>query len=319
MQYFDILKRAGKITWGYKALWIFGILVALVSGGGNGGSSGNSGASGNWPESGGWGHAPHIPAGLVIGVIALLLILLLLFFIAGTLARYLGETALIKMVNDYEESEVCYTLPEGFRLAWSPAAGRLFLLDLIVWIPLVIFFIGLLFLAGAPLLLWTVDNFVASVAGILFSVGAFLVVLPLLFIIGALVTLLQYFFRRVCVLEGAGVFAALQGGATLVFQHPKEVFLMGLLMCGVNLLGGLGVLLVVLVLLLLALMLSGLPALLAGGLAAVLFDGAFAWVVGGLVFLPAFFALVIFPSLLLRGVFETFKSTVWTLVYRELN
>lgn len=320
MQYFDILKRAGKITWGYKALWIFGILVALVSGGGSGGGSGgNSGASGDWPTRGGWGQAPHIPAGLIIGVVVLLVILFLLFFIAGTLARYLGENALIKMVNDYEETEVRYTLPEGFRLAWSPAAIRLFLMDLIVGIPLVVLFIGLLILAGVPLLLLGVVDPVVGVMGILLSVGLFLVVFPLVFIIGALVALLQYFFRRVCVLEEAGVFAALRDGTAMVLQHPKEVFLMGLLMCGVNLLGGLGVLLVVLFLLLLAMIVGGLPALLTGGLAALLFNDTFAWVIGGLVLLPSFFALVIFPALLLRGIFEAFKSTVWTLVYRELN
>ena len=323
MQYFDILKRAWKITWGYKALWIFGILVALVSGGGNSsGSGGNSGTSGDWPSRGGWGQAPHIPAGLLIGVVALLVILFLLFFIAGTLARYLGENALIKMVNDYEETGVCYTLPEGFRLAWSPVAVRLFLLDLIVGIPMIVLFVGLFLLAAvAPLLLFlAADNVTAGIVGILLSVGLFfLMVFPLIFIIGVLVALLQYFFRRVCVLEETGVFAALRDGAAMVLQHPKEIFLMGLLMLGVNLLGGLVVLFGVLLLLLLAMILGGLPALLAGGFAALFFDDAFAWVVGGLVLLPSFFALVIFPALLLRGIFEAFKSTVWTLVYRELN
>lgn len=320
MQYFDILKRAWKITWGYKALWIFGILVALVSGGGGSGSGGgNSGAQGNWSQHGGWERVPHIPTGLIIWMIVLLLILLFLFFIASTLARYVGENALIKMVDDYEETERCYTLPEGFRLAWSPAAARLFLLDLIVRIPLAMLVLGYLLLIGAPLLLWFADSTAAGIVGTLFSGGLFLAGLPLFFIIGGLVTWLQHFFRRVCVLADVGVFAALQGGATLVFQHFNEVFWMGLLMWGVNLLGGLGVLLVVLCLLLLAMVVGGLPALLVGGLATVFFKGAFAWVLGGLAFLPSFFALVIFPSLLLRGICETFKSTVWTLVYRELN
>ena len=44
MNHTQILKRSWKILWSYKTLWIFGILLALVSGGG-GGSSGGSNAS----------------------------------------------------------------------------------------------------------------------------------------------------------------------------------------------------------------------------------------------------------------------------------
>ena len=47
MNYGDLLKRAARITWRYKVLWIFGILLALTAGGGGGGGGGGVANSGN--------------------------------------------------------------------------------------------------------------------------------------------------------------------------------------------------------------------------------------------------------------------------------
>ena len=56
MHYTDLIQRAWKITWRYKVLWIFGILLALASGGGGsgrgGGSSGRGGGCGVPPMPG---------------------------------------------------------------------------------------------------------------------------------------------------------------------------------------------------------------------------------------------------------------------------
>lgn len=46
MDYFDILKRALKVTWKYKALWVLGFFVGAGSGG-SGGSSGYRSSVGN--------------------------------------------------------------------------------------------------------------------------------------------------------------------------------------------------------------------------------------------------------------------------------
>ena len=42
MHYTDLIQRAWKITWRYKVLSIFGILLALASGGGGSGRGGGS-------------------------------------------------------------------------------------------------------------------------------------------------------------------------------------------------------------------------------------------------------------------------------------
>jgi len=43
MKHAQILKRSWEILWSYKALWIFGIILALTtaSGGGGGGNGGS--------------------------------------------------------------------------------------------------------------------------------------------------------------------------------------------------------------------------------------------------------------------------------------
>ena len=47
MNYGDLLKRAARMTWRYKVLWIFGILLALTAGGGGGGGGSSVANSGN--------------------------------------------------------------------------------------------------------------------------------------------------------------------------------------------------------------------------------------------------------------------------------
>ncbi len=43
MDYGKVLKRAWETTWRYRALWIFGIIIALTTASGSGGSTGGGG------------------------------------------------------------------------------------------------------------------------------------------------------------------------------------------------------------------------------------------------------------------------------------
>jgi hypothetical protein len=47
MNHINILKRAFNITVNYRALWIFGMLLALTTGSGNGGNGNMSSSSGD--------------------------------------------------------------------------------------------------------------------------------------------------------------------------------------------------------------------------------------------------------------------------------
>ncbi len=64
--------------------------------------------------------------------------------------------------------------------------------------------------------------------------------------------------------------------------------------------------------------LSGLPALLVGGLFSLFSQGALPWIAAGVVGIPLFFLVMILSSGFLGWLLATFDSSAWTLVYREL-
>ena len=65
-------------------------------------------------------------------------------------------------------------------------------------------------------------------------------------------------------------------------------------------------------------MLGGFPALLVGALASLAFGEAVPWILGLTVGILIFILVLAAPLLFLGGLWEVFKSSVWTLTYREL-
>jgi hypothetical protein len=43
------------------------------------------------------------------------------------------------------------------------------------------------------------------------------------------------------------------------------------------------------------------------------------WIAGAAIGVPIFLAVIILPALFLSGLMEVFKSSTWTLTYRELT
>ena len=327
MEHFKVLKRAFDTTWNYKALWVFGILVALTAGGGGFNGSRNFGTqfrgngNGNIPFPHGGGHFDFPPQAFAVLFIILLAVIVLavLFWIVATVARYVADNSLIQMVNEHEETGTKHTVGEGFRLGWSRPAWRLFLIDLVVGIPIAVVFISLFLLAAAPLVLWVTRSTALGVVGTIAAIGAFSFVILLLVIVAVLVGLLRHFFHRACVLEGLGVFDSLRRGFEVVRQHLGDVAIMWLIMVGVGLAWMVVLIPVMLLLVLVGALMGGIPALAVGAFVHLLFSSEAApWILGALAGLPIFMLVVGLPSLFLGGLFETFKSTTWTLTYREL-
>jgi hypothetical protein len=331
MDHFKVLKRAWEITWRYRALWVFGIILALTtSRGGRGG--GNNGVqytfgSEDFPFRGGKFSIPEISrpqissevTGTLIAIGVGLACLVLLLIVVTVVARYVARTALIRMVDDHEETGEKRGVRQGFRMGWSRAAWRLFLIDLVVGVPLVLAFILLFLLALAPLLLWTTGSRPAGVVGTVATIGLFFLFLFLLIVVALVVTLLMHFFRRACALDGLGVIESIRHGFDVVREHLKDVAIMWLIMIGVSI--GLALVMIFVVLLLVAfgVLLGGLPALVVGGLASQAFQGAVPWILAAAVGVPIFLLVVVVPMLFLGGLVEVFKSSVWTLTYRELR
>jgi hypothetical protein len=341
MDHIKVLKRAFEITWRYRALWIFGIILALVTGGGfsgSGGAPGGDGRQGIWPPDGqgfgppdwGWSYtAPDIPQEIVNTVIiAGVGLLCLIFFIAvvTTVARWVTETALIRMVDGYEETGEKRSVREGFRMGWSRTAWRLFLIELLLDVPTAVVFMGLFALALSPLLLWLLDVVALGVVGTVAAIGSFFFVIFLAIIVGLVFGALKPFFRRACALEQVGVIESLRQGFGIVRRHLVDVVIMWVLLLGLRI--GLVVVMIPLVFLVIPLMLvllivgailGALPALLVGGLLSLFFEGPVPWIVGAVVGLPILMLVVASPWVFLSGLVEVFKSSLWTLTYRELR
>ena len=341
MDYVKILKRAWETTWRYRVLWVFGIILALTtasgggSGGGGGGGNGGNGGNGafpwppdnfDWPPRGmPWHEVPsNIQNMLIVTGIGLVCVMVLLA-IVGTIARYVAETALIRLVDDHEETGQKRSIREGFRLGWSRTSLRLFLIKLLVTLPTVAAFILLLLIAGAPSLLWVTKNTALGVIGTVASVGLFFLFIFLAIVVGTVLSLLVKFFWRACALEGLGVTDSIRYGFDMVRRHLKDVVIMWLIMVGIHIGWAIALVLITILLIPVILLLivvggvvGGLPALIVGGLASIFFEGAVPWILAALIGVQIFILIVAVPWVFLGGLMEVFKSSVWTLTYREL-
>jgi hypothetical protein len=323
MDHLQVVKRAFQVTWRYKALWVFGIILALVTGGGGGGGSGGGGRGGGTAgRNGAQNWLPGIPqevTGVLIAVGVGLACLFMALIVLSVIARWVSETALIRMVDEYEESDTRRTVWQGFRIGWSRTAWRLFLLDLVVTLPVAIIAVILFVMAGTPALLWLTKNTAAGVVGTILAVLLVLGVVLLLIPVALALSLLMPIWRRACALDDLGVIEALRRGWAVLRRRAKDLVLMWLLLIGLGLAWALLMLLVVFALLAVAVLLGGLPALLVGVLASLFADGALPWILAALVGVPIFILVVGLPMLFLNGLKEVFRSSVWTLTYRQVR
>jgi len=347
MDHVTILKRAWNNVWRYRALWVFGIILALTTGSGGTETASSARDGGNNRDRSIAGlrlpddfsvelgdgirqeleeldrlFSREIPPQVVSTIIAVVIGLLcigILLFVVGRIARYVAETSLIGMVDKHEETGKQQSVRQGFRMGWSRAAWRLFLIDLAVDLPVALTFILLFALAFAPLLLWTGRSTGLGTVGTVSTIGLFFTVVFLAIVVGAALSLLKRFFRCACVLDGLGVVESIRRGWAMVRQNLKDAGLMWLIMIGVNLAWMLVMVPIGALLFGVGAVMGGGPALLAGKWAESAFGGAAAWILGGAVGIPIFLAVVVAPLVFLGGLREIFQSSTWTLTYRELR
>ncbi|MDD5466621.1 MAG: hypothetical protein PHS96_02325 [Anaerolineales bacterium] len=337
MKHIQILKRAWNILWEYKALWLFGVILALASGGGfpDGGNQisyrqsmersfefprgewfgGDLGEMGRWFSE---GFLPQMEQRL-LWIVIVLVALLLLMGVLFTIGRYVSQVALIRMVDGYEASNEKINWRAGFRLGWSRSAWRLFLINLIVYLPLAVIIAALIAAALVPVIASGIRSGEPSALGIIATIGVVLLVILVAVVVGVVLGLVMEIITRVCVLQGTGVIDSIRQGWRLVRQHFGDVGLMWLILLGIRI--GYAVLMIPVVLLL-----GGLALLFGGGVGAVLYfvvssiqSAPAAWmpamVVGG----PLFLFLLALPFLSLDGLRDTYLSTSGTLTYGELT
>jgi hypothetical protein len=346
-----ILKRAWHILWNYRALWLFGVILALTVGGTgrwpnypgdgrqrNGDQEGYQIPPSEWlPEAREgiqeWldqGMPPfHLTQGDLSTLIAIgiaILVVMLILVVIGTIFRYVAETALIRMVDEYEATGAKPGVRQGLRYGWSRSAWRLFLINLLVRLPLFLLVLSLVLIGVVFFLLVIQGNPLLTGFGIVSGIGFVFLAIFLGVSLSVLLSLLRHFFWRACVLEQVGVVEALRRGFGLVKRNWKDVGLMWLLMVGIGILWLIvfffGVLFMIPLLIVTAIggvVVGGVPTLVVVGVTSLFLGGYWPWVVGLVVGVPIFLLVTFSPLIFLNGLALVFTSSVWTLTYRELR
>ena len=349
-----ILKRAWHILWNYKVLWIFGILLAVTAGRGGGSGSSyqfsgidrnnwdnwnkgfdpNSQPAQEWSKMTTWFNqevAPllehpdrNITTWIWIGVGFILFLLVLGVIFA--FIRYTSETAILRMVDEYEQTGTKVGFKQGWKLGWSRRAFRIWVIDLLIGLPFILF---VFLLGGLGLLVFFAvrNGSEPAVAGsIIASIGCAFLFIFFFALLAVVVGLLRQFFVRAAALEDTSVGESFRRGWTLFKRNWKSASLMWLIMLGIGIGFGIGGMIlffllipVYIVLLIPAAIVAAVPGLLAFGLTSIFASGPITWIIGALVALPFFFTTLFAPFALINGWYAIFESNVWTLTYREIK
>jgi hypothetical protein len=235
------------------------------------------------------------------------------------IARYVSETALIRMVGEYQETGERLNVWQGLRLGWSRSAGRLFLIDLLVDVLAVLVGILLFGLIFVPLPLWVNGSEGVVFTFAFLTAGLFFVAIGVVIVAATAVSVLKRLARRACALEGQGVTEAIRKGGWILRQHLKDAGLMWLITFGLGLGWSVAMVPVVLLLVGAGLMLGGLPGMAAGGLAGLATTADTPVFVALALGIPIFFLVLVGPLALLGGLRQVFVSSLWTLTYQELR
>jgi hypothetical protein len=348
-----ILQRAWHILWNYRALWVFGLILAIAAS-----SSGNGGNNNNvqWRENNPTYPMPSFSSpqeffdyarqnmnrlfeqgipNLDISGEALkafvwtmvgFLAFMFLISIVVTIAYYVSVTSVIRMVDEYENTGTKMTVREGFQVGWSHSAWRVFLINLLVHLPLLLLATTLLAVGG--IIAWRAINgeMIFNSGSIVTMVGLTFLAIFFVIIVTFALLLLRPFFWRVCVLEDAGVGEALRRGFAMVRENWKSAGVMWLVMIGLGL-AWLIVSIIVIILTIPVVVLTAivaaavvaLPGLLLVGLFSLFLGGPLPWIAAAIFILPPFFLIAFSPWLLLGSWQQVYTSTVWTLTYREIK
>lgn len=309
MQYGDIIKRAWRITWRHKALWVLGLFAGVSgcqgSGGGSGGGGGSTGdVSGFDPGSlprnlPGIGDLERLIPMLIVGTVVL--------FFAWVIWALLGMAARGGLVYAVNQAEQGNKIPlseawgVGFSYFW-PVLGLSILLALPMWI------IGIGIAAGV--LLPLVGSLAAGrepgVELVAPVCGSIALGLPLLAIATFVFGLLYLVALRYVVLGRMRVLESVGAAWSAFRARFKDMLLMWLINWGLNFAAG--------IVIGIPLAIIGVAMLVPGVLSAR--GGDWSGVVG---IALLFVAVAIVVSFLYTAIWGVFTSALWTVFFRRLT
>ena len=295
MNYGGVVKRALEITWGHKALWLFGVLLALVGAGGRGASQ-----HAQFTVSRG----DRLHPGLVLALVAALVLVVVVAMLVTAVVGYLSRGALMGMVQEIEERGNT-SVPSGLRIGWSRFL-HLLAIDVVSAIPVTLAALVMLALSLSPLVLLAAQRTLLTVVGIILTVGFLLATIATLTIVGLVVTVLRELAGRRCVLEKEGALDCIRAGYRMGGDNLRHVGLIWLLLLAIDLAIGLAAIALVLAMLTAA----AVPALVIFALTRA---APLAAATGVVLLLPGVLLLT-----LARGIYEVFRSATWTVAYLRL-
>lgn len=323
MDYTYIIQRAGQLTWQYRFLWIFGLMLSLCNGGGfnfntNFNFSPPSAQSPNQPP---FQWPPQFPSffpeplgqtPIMVYVVAGV-VMLVFWTIMVLVMQSIGQSALIAAVNQIEEEDPP-TLSQSWQagLNHAPVIGGL----------LALFEVPQMFIAIISMLI-TVTQFWPVFSQFFlydpnshnstppFDPQDMVAIMPLFFAticgtvcISWLIMLLKAIFitfgSRAIILEGYGVMGALGRGGEIFRAHLGPIVLLGLIVSVIR--GVIGFVLAM------PMMIVLIPL-------AMMMPRGFTW---ELMLSFGFVSFVFFILVnMAMSVVEVFSQTVWTLAYRH--
>lgn len=348
-----IIKRAWHILWNYKVLWIFAFLLALTAGSGGSGNSGSSYRfNGNTGYNGSENYNPSYELNPAMremqawfqenveplfateqaairtaiwigaGIFALMIVIGLLV----ALVRYPTETAIIRMVDEYEQTGTRVGFKAGWKLGWNRRAFRIWLIDLIFAIPIFLFVattIGLGVLFFVNLIKGREGAVIAGSITAIACASLFFIAFAILMVF---LSLLRQFFIRKAALEETTVGESFRQGWTTFKRNWKSAALMWLVMLGIGI--GFGIAgMIAFFLLIPAYMImaipgaivSAIPGAIAFAITSIFSGEILPWIVAALVALPFFITVALAPITFVQSLYMLFESSIWTLTYREMN
>lgn len=300
MDYLEILKKAFQITWKHKYLWVLGFLVALAGSGSNFNSNFNSQSSsqdfsgaGKWLES------------YLIIIVLVVLILMFLYFIIWILS-IIAQAGLVGAVDGIEsgkEMGLGKAFGIGAHYFWR-ALGINILLGLVMFVLVMVFVVPMI--AGVVLIaLQGKEATAAIVSSLICLIPAFFLVILFLIIVGAIVGVINMYAMRFAVIKDKRVIESIRSGWRLIKEHKTETMIMFLLLLLTSALYG--------IVMLIPALIVGLPSIF------IIIAGAAAKNVA-LLALGAFGVMVlVLVMAVIRGVYEVFHSSAWTLTFRNLQ
>jgi len=259
---------------------------------------------------------------IFVGIVLISIVVALLL----ALVRYPAETAIIRMVDGYEVDGTRLKFAQGWRLGWSQRAFHMWVVDLILAVPVIIFVLVLL--GGILLAISTgyANNQVGAGRPWIFLAIPFGLVLLVLFLGMVFLGILRPFFIRAVVLEDATIGEAFRRGWHVFAVNVKDSLLLWLVLVGVGLAVGIAMILVFFILIpvyiLLALpgaLVAAIPGAVAYGITALFNPQVLPWIIGAVAALPFFFLVVFSPLIFLGGLVQLYLSTNWTLAYRQFT